>query len=174
MNQKNAMAMDTLPEARLCHLSPGRMRIRIDRRRGDGAFLQRSAEEMTRHFGYQSVVANPITASILIDDRRVSPAEVAAFARETALFNLDLAPRQSRGGVRNVISPIKTFDANLRRITGGSLDVPSAVFAALVVSGVIEILRGNFKTPPWYTAFWYAFGVFTKTLMDSSEASQGS
>jgi len=25
-------------------------------------------------------------------------------------------------------------------------------------------MRGNFGIPPWYTAFWYSFGVYTKQI----------
>lgn len=167
---KQEKAMDLLPEVRLCHFSTGRLRIRIHRRRGDGAYFQALQEKLAAHFGYAAIATNPVTGSVLVEDVRVSPAEVASFGREAGLFKLDLAPRLPRGGVQNIISPLKTVDVNLRRITGGTLDVPSAVFVALVIFGVIEILRGNFKTPPWYTAFWYAFGVFTKTLMDGTKA----
>jgi hypothetical protein len=168
MNQEKAM--DPLPEVRLCHFSTGRLRIRIDRRRGDGAYFQGLQEKLAAHSGYAAIATNPVTGSVLVEDVRVSPAEVASFGREAGLFELDLAPRLPRGGVQNIISPLKTVDVNLRHITGGTLDVPSAVFVALVIFGVIEILRGNFKTPPWYTAFWYAFGVFTKTLMENRKA----
>jgi hypothetical protein len=36
----------------------------------------------------------------------------------------------------------------------------------LLGTGIYQIVRGNFGAPPWYTAFWYAFGVFTKSLID--------
>jgi hypothetical protein len=168
MNQEKAM--DVLPEARLCHASPGRLRIRIPQKRGDGAFFQRAQKKLAARFGYAAVAANPVTGSLLLADARVSPEEVAAFAREAGLCALDLTPGPRRQGVQNIISPLRTADARLRQISGGTLDVPSAVFVALVVFGVVEILRGNFKSPPWYTAFWYAFGVFTKTLVDGTKA----
>jgi hypothetical protein len=168
MNQVEAM--DVLPEALLCHSSPGRLRIRIRQKRGDGAFFQRVKEALAAHFGYAEVAANPVTASLLLKDPRVSAKDVAAFAREAGLCALDLTPGPRRQGVQNIISPLRTADARLRQISGGTLDVPSGVFVALVVYGVVEILRGNFQAPPWYTAFWYAFGVFTKTLVDATKA----
>jgi hypothetical protein len=168
MNQEEAM--EVLPEARLCHASPGRLRIRIRQKRGDGAFFQRVKEALAAHFGSAAVAVNPVTASLLVEGASVSPAEVAAFAREAGLCALDLTPGPRREGVQNIISPLRTADARLRQISNGTLDVPSGVFVALVVYGVVEILRGNFQAPPWYTAFWYAFGVFTKTLVDGTKA----
>jgi hypothetical protein len=165
MNQEKAM--DALPQARLCHFSPGRLRIRIPQKRGDGAFFQRAQEALAGRFGSAGVAVNPVTASLLVADARVSPQAVAAFSREAGLCDLDLTPGPRREGVQNIISPLRTADARLRQISGGTLDVPSGVFVALVVYGVVEILRGNFQAPPWYTAFWYAFGVFTKTLVDA-------
>jgi hypothetical protein len=35
---------------------------------------------------------------------------------------------------------------------------------------VVEIMRGNFRMPPWYTAFWYAFGLFTKSMLDRTDS----
>jgi hypothetical protein len=38
----------------------------------------------------------------------------------------------------------------------------------LVITGVYQILRGQFRTPPWYTAFWYAFGLLTMFVVKKS------
>ena len=52
---------------------------------------------------------------------------------------------------------------SLRRFSSGELDLAVMVFIALLGVGVYQIARGNFGAPPWYTAFWYALGVLTKT-----------
>ena len=43
-------------------------------------------------------------------------------------------------------------------------------FGVLLALGIYQISRGNFMAPAWYTAFWYAFGVLTKTLIDRDRA----
>jgi len=40
---------------------------------------------------------------------------------------------------------------------------------SLLGLGLYQILRGNFRAPPWYTAFWYALGIFTKSLSDKGD-----
>jgi hypothetical protein len=50
-------------------------------------------------------------------------------------------------------------------MTGGELDIPSVFFAALLISGIYQIARGNMAAPAWYTAFWYAFGIFSRDML---------
>jgi hypothetical protein len=67
-----------------------------------------------------------------------------------------------------VVPPAKAVDRKLLDLTGGTLDLPSGLFLALVITGVYQILRGQFRTPPWYTAFWYAFGLLTMFVVKKS------
>jgi hypothetical protein len=46
------------------------------------------------------------------------------------------------------------------------LDLPGMIFLSLLAVGLWELAIGNFKRPPWYTAFWYAFGLFSKAIFD--------
>jgi hypothetical protein len=159
-----------LPEARLSHFSKGRLRLRINAKRGDDDFFQHAREALKSQYGDNSIEVNPVTASLLIVDDRVSPDSVALVARESELFVLHREPETHPKAFYSIINPIKAADDQLQRFSGGGLDIATAVFLALLVHGIIEIIRGNFKTPPWYTAFWYAFGLFTKTLMEKPEA----
>jgi hypothetical protein len=52
------------------------------------------------------------------------------------------------------------------QFTGGWLDLPGMAFLLLLGIGIYQIRRGNIGLPPWYTAFWYAFGVYTKSLVE--------
>jgi hypothetical protein len=71
--------------------------------------------------------------------------------------------------LQKVTTPLSGINADLKKISGGEVDLPIAIFIILLAFGVIEIFRGNFKMPPWYTAFWYAFGVFSKAIFDSRQ-----
>jgi len=51
-------------------------------------------------------------------------------------------------------------------MTGGEVDIPSLVFVSLLFSGIWQIARGNLAMPAWYTAFYYALGVFTRAQVD--------
>jgi len=61
-----------------------------------------------------------------------------------------------------------SLNQKIQQVTSGRLNLTNGIFLALVIFGVSELIRGNWKTPPWYTAFWYAFGVYSKTLFDQS------
>jgi hypothetical protein len=93
---------------------------------------------------------------------------IEAYAEEQGLFDLR---RKALGTVplsRRIAEPLSDTNSFLSRTTGGFLDLPGAAFLLLLGVGVFEIVRGNFRTPPWYTAFWYAFGVFTKSIVDKA------
>lgn len=45
-------------------------------------------------------------------------------------------------------------------------DLPGMAFLTLLGVGIYQLVRGNFAAPPWYTAFWYAMGIFTKSIME--------
>ena len=40
------------------------------------------------------------------------------------------------------------------------MDLAGILLLFLLIAGMTEILRGKIQMPPWYTAFWYAFGIY--------------
>ncbi len=44
--------------------------------------------------------------------------------------------------------------------------IPSLIFLSLLISGIWQIARGNFAMPAWYTAFYYALGVFARAQVE--------
>jgi hypothetical protein len=54
----------------------------------------------------------------------------------------------------------------VKALSGGELDLSGIIFIALLGFGLWELAIGNFKRPPWYTAFWSAFRLFSKTIID--------
>ena len=69
-----------------------------------------------------------------------------------------------------VLPPVKAADRKLLDLTGGTVDLPSGIFLALVFTGVYQIVRGQFRTPPWYTVFWYAFGLLSLFVLKKSSS----
>ncbi len=53
----------------------------------------------------------------------------------------------------NVADTFRAYDKDLKKISGGELDIPSLVFLSLLISGIWQIARGNLGMPAWYTAF---------------------
>ena len=50
----------------------------------------------------------------------------------------------------------------------GKIDLPSGIFFALLGTGIYQLARGRFIIPPWYTAFWYAFGLVSMYVIEKA------
>jgi hypothetical protein len=48
------------------------------------------------------------------------------------------------------------------------LNLPGLIFLTLMGVGVFQLATGRRVIPPWYTAFWYAFGVFSRLLVKNN------
>lgn len=157
-----------LPEAKVSHQSARRLRIRIPSRKGDWNYFQNLGDKLVKYKDFEVLQLNPLTGSVLFIDERLDIGGIEAYAGENGLF--DLRPKASRTVPlsRRIAEPLSDTNAFLSRTTGGFLDLPGAAFLLLLGVGLFEIVRGNFRTPPWYTAFWYAFGVFTKSVVDKA------
>jgi hypothetical protein len=70
--------------------------------------------------------------------------------------------------MHNLVQPVAGLDRSLRAVTGGKVDIPSAVFLALLCSGLYQLMRGRISAPPWYTAFWYAFGLVSMYVIEKA------
>jgi hypothetical protein len=68
--------------------------------------------------------------------------------------------------VKRIVDPVRDANRSIHVLSGGVVDLPGIIFLLLLASGLWELAIGNFKRPPWYTALWYAFGLFSKTLFD--------
>jgi hypothetical protein len=155
------------PEAHLSHCTPNRIRIKIPSQKGNSAYFQSLGEKLIQLREFDLLRLNSQTGSILIQDPQADVTAIADYARDNGLFDLkeslnaQVVPLSQR-----VAEPLGAASAYLRRSTGGLIDLPGAAFLLLFGFGILEIVRGNLRSPPWYTAFWYAFGVFTKSLAD--------
>ncbi|MCU0560855.1 MAG: hypothetical protein MUD16_11785 [Desulfobacterales bacterium] len=152
------------PEAFIAHHSPHRLRIRIPSRRGDAAFFA-SVQKVCARSG-ERPEANPETASLLFVGETAAIDAVAEFGRAQALFDLRTHASPHRPLMHAAVKPVAGLDRSLRLATGGRIDLPSGIFLMLMGFGIYEILRGRFSTPPWYTAFWYAFGLVSMYVIE--------
>lgn len=165
-----------LPMARVSHQSRKRLRIRIPAERGNEAYFATLRKVLAEHDGVDAVEVNQVTGSVLLLGDGLDAQAVRAFGQEKGLFKIE-APGNP-GGNRSshlpgmAVKPLQGLQNGMDQITGGNLNLSGLIFFALLGTGVHQILRGNFTAPPWYTAFWYAFGVFTKQLVDKAGQNQ--
>ncbi len=151
--------MADLPEARVAHLTTGRLRVKIPEKRGDEGFFRSVAERLGGWDSIERVEVNPRTASVLVHFP-----ELAALFAENALKNdlfavsYDdlLADNEPAGSVTEwATQRVAEADAAVKRWTTGRADIRAAVFLFLVGSGLIQLMRGNISAPA-ATLFWYA------------------
>lgn len=156
----------TLPTGRIVHQSRNRLRVRIPAMRGNTAFFARTIQQFERREELAPAAFNPASASLLFTGAAASSEAVAAFAEQADLFVLNTTPERPVPLARRVAEPIRVVDHTIRIRSEGILDLPGFFFILLLFFGIFELVRGNFRTPPWYTLFWYAFGVFSKSVAD--------
>lgn len=159
-----------LPEARVVHRSAGRLRIRIPEKRDDTAFFSQVEEKLRQRMETQQIAANAATAGVLIIDAGPDAEDkVKRFARSEHLFELaGNCPPAAQSARRQVYTSFHRCNEKVKTASRDELDLPVLLFVFLVGSGIYELLRYGFRLPPWYTAFWYAMGIFTKSLVDGN------
>jgi hypothetical protein len=168
--------MADLPEARVCHLTTGRLRLRVPEKRRDNAFFRTVEQRLAGWDNVDRVEVNPLTASVL-----VTFSDPAALFAENALRN-DLftiaydAPDGSAGQARQALTERVTelwreADRALRRWTGGGADIRSAAFLLMLAGAAYQLLRGRIA-PPAATLLWDAGDMLRiwTTVLDPSEA----
>ena len=154
-----------IPEAHVSHQMSRRLRIKIPSKKGDVSFFSALLDRLSGCPGIEEIGVNPQTGSALIfyeGDRDT----IAEYAEKHDLFVLKRPTPRHKTLFRNVSDTFRGYNQNLKKMTGGEVDVPSLVFLSLLVSGIFQIARGNFAMPAWYTAFYYALGVFTRAQVE--------
>jgi hypothetical protein len=156
-----------LPQAYVSHRTLKRLRIKIAQKRGDTGYFKSLQDKFSHYREFEVLQVNARTGSLLTIDDHIDIDDIAAFAESERLFTLKTIMPESMPLSKQIVEPFADVSYSLKRFSGGYLDLPGTVFLALLGFGVYEILKGRFITPPWYTFFWYAFGVFSKTIADN-------
>lgn len=132
-----------LPHAQICHRIPGRVRVKIPRRRYDEAYFLRVQDELARCSYVASVDVNPSTGSVLVFHHGGLDS-VVEFARRKQLFELTSfhPPKTIPLGKRTSLE-LAAMDRRLQRATDGALDISGLAFVTMGVLGVAATLAGD-------------------------------
>jgi hypothetical protein len=122
-----------LPQARVEHELPGRLRLRIPSRRGDRRYFEAVGGQIATLTGVRSLRANPITGGLLIEHATGTDA-IASFAREHGLFDLLSAPDDP---------PVPRAEAPRARSAAAFPNPLALVAAGLAAAGVYQMARGR-------------------------------
>ena len=157
-----------LPKAHTVHRTPDRLRLRIPDKKGDVKYFDGLFKTMKRKTSFGTLVVNAQTGSVLLVGKNIEMEPIAEYAREHELFGLEPEFFAPAPLARKITAPIESASSQVRNFTGGDLDLAGIAFLTLLGVGVYQLARGRFAFPPFYTAFWYAFGIFTKSILDKS------
>ena len=155
-----------LPKAHVVHRTSKRVRFRIPARKGVRPYFDTLRKKLSRHRKFELLQVNASTGGVLAVAADINLDALADYGREHNLFDLQPSGYTPRTLAQKVAAPLDGASGFIRRLTGGDLDLAGATFLSLLGVGVYQAVRGRFQFPPWYTAFWYAFGLFTKSLID--------
>lgn len=158
-----------LPKGRCVHSIAGRLRIKIEQRRQDQGYFEHLRQILQASYPQASISTNPLSATILCQGRDIALGPLAQLAREQGLFKL-VGPKDQVPLAGRVEESFQRANKRIREYTRDELDLPSIIFFYLIGTAAYQIIRGNLAVPPWHTAFWYAFGVFSKSLINSGAA----
>jgi hypothetical protein len=115
--------------------------------------------------GIEHVEADPMTGGILIL-HSADPAAIVDYAAQKGLFLAKEEDPKKAGGtiVHDMVgAPFASLSKRIRDFTGSAADLSGLAVLALLTVGLYQIARGNFGAPAWYTAFWYALGIFNRS-----------
>ena len=161
--------------AYVVHRMAGRLRIRVPSKKGDPVYFGAVKDALSSLEGVEGVVVSPSTGSILVHGR-VFEEDVVERARSMGLFVLKEEPAPEATTFHDAVTGgFRTLDEHVKGLTGASFDLPALAFLGLVGAGIYQLARGNFTAPAWYTAFWYALGIFGKSSSEkgSKEKDKG-
>ncbi len=154
-----------IPEAHVSHRMTRRLRIRIPSKKGDISYFSNLREQVSKWPDVDGVTVNSQIGSVLIVYTGKTQ-NIVKLAKNNGLFQLKQVGRGRTTLFERVAEIFGTYNSNLKQITDGEVDIPTLVFLSLLISGIWQIARGSVAMPAWYTAFYYALGVFTRAQVD--------
>jgi hypothetical protein len=155
-----------LPEAHASHQTAERLRLKIPSQRGSLPYFKRVLETLSRLKNMDRVEVNAQTGSVLLVKDDLDLADLAEYAKNQKLFTVITVKKASVPISQRLMQPLGKISRSVHKFSGGEIDLASMAFLSLLGVGVYQLIRGNLRAPPWYTAFWYALGLFTKSLVE--------
>jgi len=168
--------MADLPEARVVHLSRGRLRVKVPEKRRDEAFFKTVEERLRSWQSIERIEVNPLTASLLVHF-----ADLGALFAENAMrndlfaINFDELRAEHEKARPSVMEWARQrwadADKLLRRWTDGNADLRSAAFLVAVAGAIVQAYRGQIA-PPAATLLWDAGEMLQiwRTALDGQSA----
>lgn len=169
----------TIKGVHVVHAMPGRVRLKVDKVKGNPAFALKAQARLGRVPGIKRVEAKPLTGSVLIyydaaallaegalaaltDGFSWLFPEMGAAAMSLGLESLigHLASGEKASPSLNLTKSLGSLNAEVARITGG-YDLKLLIPMTLLFFGVRSLWASKkLAVPAWYDYLWFAFSSF--------------
>ncbi len=156
----------TLPKGEIVHHTTARMRIRIPGKKNNPEFFKSLEKSLKNIPEIKTIRPNPLTGSLLLEGDFSAAGQVTDLLETNKFFQLEIPKTDGTPLRQKVYQSFSISNRFVKDHSRGELDLPILIFLMLVGTGIYQLVRSEVRLPPWYTAFWYALGVFTKSLMD--------
>ena len=163
----------------IAHAMPGRIRLKVDKVKGNPAFAQKVVDTFGQAPGMTRVEANPVTGSVLLEyDAAALLASGTLLALMDGFAELfpEIDPRTLEMGFDELMKYLASSDnaapagglaqsvaainTDLARLTGG-FDLKLLIPLGLLLLGVRSLYSNrNATVPAWHDYLWFAFSTF--------------
>jgi hypothetical protein len=144
-----------LPDARIVHRLPGRLRIKVDSYKRDEAFFSMLSNALRSCPGVLEVTANPVTASVLIE-HATAEAKIVQFIGAHKLLDVRSGEASPASAQAQMTAGLQGFSRELRSATGGVLDLDAVIIMGLTGLAIQQAIEGNIMVPA-ASLLWYAY-----------------
>ena len=132
-----------LPHAHIDHHLPGRTRLRVPSRRGDGAYFARLCAVLDATEGLRVLACTPMTGSLLLAHAGQLH-ELGELAQQAGLFELDPGPQQRASVLQSARAAGVRMDQQLREASAGRLDLRALAVTGLLGASLFQLRRGQY------------------------------
>jgi len=152
--------------AEIVHQLPGRIRLRLNEKRGDPEYFAALSENVSRCNGVQRVKVNPSTGSVIVEFSDSTESLVRRLEEEQglAVARHEPAPRQNE--------PV-TRPAAFHIVSNRDINPMFMVGTLLAAVGIVQTLRGKILVPS-LSVLWYAVEAFRQSRTSTSGTAAGS
>lgn len=135
--------------AYIVHELPGRLRLKIPKKRGDSAYFTEISRRLARFPGITDVRGKADTGSLLVQhSRAIGAPDIAAEAERSALFRLIRTPEKPRATLlQHAAAGAQVMDHGLAAASRGFLDLRSIILLMLLGMAARQAAQGQIMVP---------------------------
>ncbi|HEX7634565.1 MAG TPA: hypothetical protein VF427_04695 [Noviherbaspirillum sp.] len=141
------------------HRIPGRVRLRIQDRRGNAAYFSNLSENLARFENVHNARANPVTGSIALEFAG-SLDEVLRRAEKDDLLTIVEAVATDKNPFTAGANAFSDAAPPVNLVSGHDMNRMFMVGLMLLAVSLIQAFRGQWF-PPALSVFWYAWEAFS-------------